>query len=302
MFIGAFVKLHKKHFIYYILILVTILFWSSTFVSTKVLLRDFKPIDLFVYRFILAYLLTIPFYPHFHKPESLKTELLEVALGITGGSLYFLGESYAIMYSTPSNVAIIVATAPLATIFLASRFLKSERITRQIVLGGLIALAGVLMVVYNGIAMPYIQPVSCLLALISVVSWGFYSIILKLIDSRYPTAYITRKTFFWAVVTILPLYFATKAPFEPRLFLKPENIFNLLMLAFFASTMAYAIWGKATLVLGAAKTNNFIYMIPLFTLIESSIILGEPFSIYAVLGAVLILSGVVIAELARNTK
>ena len=54
--------------------------------------------------------------------------------------------------------------------------------------------------------------------------------------------------------------------------------------------------------LGAAKTNNFIYLIPLFTLIESSIILGEPFSIYAVLGAVLILSGVVIAELARSAK
>lgn len=292
----------NSNFIYYILILITILFWSSTFVSTKVLLNDFKPIDLFVYRFVLAYLLTIPFYPHFHKPESLKTELLELALGITGGSLYFLGETYAIQLSTPANVAIIVATAPLATIFLASRFLKSERITRQITIGGLIALAGVLLVVYNGIAMPYIQPASCFLALISVVSWGFYSIILKLVDSRYPAIYITRKTFFWAVVTILPLYFLTKAPFEPALFIKPANAFNLLMLAFFASTMAYAIWGKATLALGAAKTNNFIYLIPLFTLIESSIILGEPFSIYAVLGAVLILSGVVIAELSRSNK
>ncbi|MBR5672563.1 MAG: DMT family transporter, partial [Spirochaetales bacterium] len=83
---------------------------------------------------------------------------------------------------------------------------------------------------------------------------------------------------------------------------KPENAFNLIMLAFFASVMAYYIWGKATPVLGAAKTNNFIYLIPLFTLIESSIILGEPFSIYAVLGAVLILSGVIIAELARGAK
>ena len=289
-------------FIYYLLILITILFWSSTFISTKVLLTDFKPIDLFVYRFILAYLLTIPFYPHFHKPESMRTELLLVAAGITGGSLYFLGETYAIQYSTPANVAILVATAPLATIFLASRFLKSEKITKQVTAGGLVALSGVILVVYNGIAMPYIQPVSCLLAMISVVSWGFYSIILKLIESRYPAVYITRKTFFWAVVTILPLYFLTREPFNPQLFLKPENAFNLLMLSFFASTMAYAIWAKATVVLGAAKTNNFIYLIPLFTLIESSIILGEPFSIYAVLGAVLILGGVIIAELARNTK
>ncbi len=294
--------MHNRHFIYYVLILITVLFWSSTFVSTKVLLNDFKPIDLFVYRFVLAYILTIPFYPHFHKPESLRTELLLVAAGITGGSLYFLGETYAIKYSTPSNVAILVATAPLATIFLASRFLKSEQITRQVTAGGLIALAGVILVVYNGIAMPYIKPVSCLLAMVSVVSWGFYSIILKLINSRYPTTYITRKTFFWAVVTILPLYFLTRAPFDPALFLKPANAFNLLMLAFFASTMAYAVWGKATLALGAAKTNNFIYMIPLFTLIESSIFLGEPFSLYAVLGAVLILSGVIIAELARSTK
>ena len=150
--------------------------------------------------------------------------------------------------------------------------------------------------------MPYIQPVSCLLALVAVVSWGFYSIILKLIHSRYPAVYITRKTFFWAVVTILPLYFLTREPFNPRLFLKPENAFNLIMLAFFASTFAYAVWARATIALGAAKTNNFLYLIPFLTLIESSIILGEPFSIYAVLGAVLILSGVIIAELARETK
>ena len=292
----------NRNFIYYFLIMLTILSWSSTFISTKILLSDFKPIDLFVYRFVLAYILTIPFYPHFHKPESLKTELYEIALGVTGGSLYFLGESYAIKYSTPSNVAILVATAPLATIFLARCFLKSEQITTQVTIGGFIALSGVLMVVYNGIAMPYIEPFSCLLAMISVVSWGFYSIILKLIESKYPTIYITRKTFFWAVVTILPLYFMTKAPFEIRLFLKPVNAFNLLLLAFFASTMAYAIWGKVTLALGAAKTSNFLYLIPLLTLAESSIILDEPFSIYAVLGAVLILSGVIIAELARGSK
>jgi len=287
-----------KNFIYYTLVIITILFWSSTFVSTKILLNHFKPIDLFVYRFTLAYLLMVLVYPSFHRPESFKTELLIFLGGIAGGSLYFLGETYAIQYSTPANVSLLVSAAPLCTIFLASKFLKdSERITKRIIIGSIIAILGVASVVYNGIAMPYIEPISSLLAITAMVSWGFYSIILKKIDSRYTAFYVTRKVFFWAIITILPLYFATKEELDPSVFLKPEVTVNLLMLSLFASIMAYWIWQKATLVLGAAKTNSFINMIPLFTMIESALVLGEKISVFGMVGGILILGGVIVAEL-----
>lgn len=287
----------RSNFIYYVLVIITILFWSLTFVSTKILLNYFKPIDLFVYRFTLAYLLMVLAYPRFHRPESLKTELLMLLGGITGGSLYFLGETYAIQYSTPANVALLVAAAPLCTIFLANKLLKdSEKITKRIVIGSSIAILGVALVVYNGIAMPYIDPISSLLAITAMISWGFYSIILKKIDSIHSAFYVTRKIFFWAVITILPLYFATKADLDPKVFLKPEVTVNFLLLSLFASIMAYWIWQKATLVLGAAKTNGFINMIPLFTMIESAVILGEKISIFGMSGGILILGGVIVAE------
>jgi drug/metabolite transporter (DMT)-like permease len=279
---------------YFFLAIFTIFIWSSTFISTKILLVVFSPIEILVYRFVLAYLLMFIVYPHLHKSESLKTELTLFFAGLTGGSLYFLGENFALSFSLASNVSLLVSTAPILTAIVAHFFLENEKMRRSVITGALVAFAGAALVVFNGKFILKLNPLGDLLALSSALSWAIYSVIIKNLKSRYSTFYITRKIFFYTILTILPVLFFSpvRLNFTPLLDWKISA--NLLFLTVFASCAAYVIWSKVIWALGATRVNTFIYFIPLLTLVGSGIILHEHLTVFALLGAGLIFAGVFI--------
>lgn len=287
---------------YYILAALTIVVWSSTFISTKILLGAFTPIEILVYRFALAYLLMFLVYPHVHKPESLKTELLLLLAGVTGGSVYFLGENYALQFSLASNVSLLVSTAPILTALAAHFFLKGERLTRNAVLGAIVAFAGAALVILNGKFVLKLNPLGDVLALASALSWAIYSVLIKNLKSKYSTYYITRKIFFYTLLTILPAVALSPVRLDFRALLDWKIGANLLFLTLFASCGAYVVWNKVIWALGATKANNFIYFIPLLTLAESSVLLGEPLTAFALLGAALIFAGVYVTSRPEKRK
>ena len=163
----------------YVLAVGTIVIWSSTFIATKVLLRFFTPIEILVYRFFLAWLLMFLVYPRVHRPESIKNELKMILAGLTGGTLYFVAENWALSYSLASNVSLLVATAPIMTSILAHFMTRTERITRHTAAGGLAAFIGTVLVIFNGAFILKLNPLGDSLALISALSWALYSIIIR---------------------------------------------------------------------------------------------------------------------------
>ena len=134
---------------YHILALVTIFVWGTTFASTKVLLtHGLTPPEIMFYRFIIAYVLTWVMTRKIWADSWIDEFYMAVA-GFMGGTLYFLAENTAIDYSITSNVALIVCTTPVLTVLLTSLCYK-ERLTKKLVLGSIVALAGVGFVVLNG--------------------------------------------------------------------------------------------------------------------------------------------------------
>ncbi len=276
----------------YVLAVGTIVIWSSTFIATKVLLRFFTPIEILVYRFFLAWLLMFLVYPRVHRPESIKNELKMILAGLTGGTLYFVAENWALSYSLASNVSLLVATAPIMTSILAHFMTRTERITRHTAAGGLAAFIGTVLVIFNGAFILKLNPLGDSLALISALSWALYSIIIRGMASRYSTLYNTRKIFFYTLVTVIPVLFFQRPRFDFTPFLDWKVSANLLFLTLFASCAAYVFWTKVVQTLGATRANNFIYFIPLLTLAGSALVLGEPLTLWAVCGAGLIFTGV----------
>jgi len=286
----------QTHRLYYILAIATIVIWSSTFISTKILLDVFTPVEILVYRFALAYLLMFVVYPHVHRPESLKTELKIALAGLTGGSLYFVAENYALRYSLASNVARLVSTAPILTAIAAHVFLKNEKITRNIIVGCIVAFAGVALVIFNGKFILKLNPLGDFLAVLSAVSWAAYSVIIKKLDTKYSTYYITRKIFFYTLVTVIPVMFLSPVSFDLRPLLDWKIALNLVFLTVFASCVAYVVWSKVIWAFGATKANNFIYFIPLLTIFESALLLNERLTVFALAGAALIFAGVYVTS------
>lgn len=106
--------------------LATILIWGTTFISTKVLLREFSPIEILFLRFLLGFAALhlvrgkLPF-------RSWKEERLYAGAGLTGVTLYFLFENIALTYTLASNVGVLVTVAPFFTALLSCFYLRGER-------------------------------------------------------------------------------------------------------------------------------------------------------------------------------
>ena len=268
----------KKNYIYHIIAILVVGIWGLTFISTKVLIGyGLSPQEIFLLRFLMAYLGIWFISPRKLFADNWKDEPWLLSGGVTGGS---------------TNVAFIVCTAPLLTTILSLLVYKREKATAALIGGSLLALVGVALVVYNGHFVLKISPLGDFLTLLAAFSWAFYSLIMKKMSGRYRTAFITRKIFFYGVLTILPVFLVHPWQFSLSGFLQPAVWMNLLFLGVLASLICFVVWNMILKKLGTVRASNYIYLNPLFTSIGSAVLLGERFTVISLMGAMLILGGV----------
>lgn len=114
----------------------TVILWGTTFISTKVLLTGFQPVEILFFRFVLGLAALTAVCPKRIKGTTWRQELTFAAAGLCGVTLYFLAENMALTYTTASNVGVIVSAAPLFTAILARFVWKDgERLNGSFFLG-----------------------------------------------------------------------------------------------------------------------------------------------------------------------
>lgn len=286
----------KKNYIYHLIAIFTVAIWGLTFISTKVLITaGLSPKEIFLLRFLIAYVGIWFISPRKLFANGWKDELWLLLGGITGGSLYFLTENMALGITLATNVAFIVCTAPLLTTIFSLMIYKHVKATRALMGGSILALVGVAMVVYNGSFILKISPLGDFLTLIAALSWAFYSLIMKKMTARYNTIFITRKIFFYGILTIFPAFLFQPWQADLSLLVQPSILLNLLFLGVLASLVCFAIWNVVLKNLGTVRASNYIYLNPLFTLVGSAFLLNEHLTVVALIGAACIMGGVYIA-------
>ncbi|WP_321333198.1 DMT family transporter [uncultured Bacteroides sp.] len=288
---------------YHIMALVTVAIWGTTFVSTKVLLQHgLSPTEILLYRFVLAYISIWFFCPKRLLANSLRDESLLLAAGLCGGSLYFIAENTALEFTLASNVSLIVCTTPIITAFLMHFSGNKEKLKKKLLYGSVLALTGVALVVFNGNFILKVNPMGDILTIAAALMWSFYSIILRGLDRKYSVLFITRKVFFYGIITMIPVFLLSPSQLHIQALSQPLVIANLLFLGLVASMLCYIMWNTAMKQLGVVRTTNYIYIVPLITLITSSIVINEIITYIAIIGSIFILSGVYIAEQGLNFR
>lgn len=281
----------NKIFLGHFLAIITILIWGTTFVSTKTLLANFTPIEILAYRFIGAFLILILVYSKNIRILSFKEEFLFFLLGITGVTLYYWTENMALKYTYASNVGLIVSSIPIFTALVAHFMTSDEKFTLNLFLGFVIAILGISTVIYNGQSLK-LNSTGDFIALISAISFSFYSVLIKKVNKKYNQLFIVRKIFFYGIVTMIPILILSDASlFTPSKF-TIDIVINLLFLTVFASLLCFIMWNKSVTLIGSVKTTNYIYLVPLITIISSSFILHEKISVLMILGGLLIFIGI----------
>lgn len=286
----------KEESIGHIIALITIFIWGTTFISTKIILKELTPVEILFYRFLIAYFVLIIIYPKFHKIKSLKEELLFLSLGLSGVTLYFFVENTALKYTLASNVGLLLSTAPIFTALLAHFFTEDEKFKKNLFIGFVVAMLGIFLVIFNGKFVLKLNPIGDILALMAAIFWAVYSILLKKVSKEYNHIYVVRKTFFYGLLANIPMAFMLGSDLKVANSISLSLVLNVTFLGLGASAMCFVFWNKAVSVLGVIKSNNYIYLIPLITMITSVIVLHEKVNGIMVGGCLLILLGVYVSD------
>lgn len=275
----------------------TIFVWGTTFISTKVLLQDFTPVEILFIRFCLGFLILLIVYPHQLKVSDNKQELYFMGAGLCGVTLYFLLENIALTYTLASNVGVIISIAPFITALLAHLLLDGERLSSRFFIGFIAAIAGIALISFNGSSVLQLNPLGDLLAVLAAAVWAVYSVLIKKISNfGYNTIQTTRRTFFYGLLLMIPALFIFDTNTEWTRFAQVDNILNLLFLGLGASALCFVTWGYAVKVIGAIKTSVYIYLVPVITIVTAVIILHERITWMALLGTALTIAGLFLSE------
>lgn len=283
---------------------IAVLFWGLSFVSTSKLLINketetgyLTPTEAYIYRFAFAYLLIFIFMSHKRLfCSNWRDELLLVLCGMSSGSIYFIAENTALTMTASANVSLLSATSPLVTILIVGLIYKSERPGSGIIIGSLIAFVGVCCVICNSFISNgeefHFSPLGDLVAFSTAFSWAIYSLLLRRINPVYDAMFITRKTFFYGIVTALPFLLMQDHLTSPVIiFTTPIVLGNMLFLVLCSSILSFYLWTRTVDTIGAVKANNYMYLQPVITLIGAAILIGEKITILGVIGLVIVLFG-----------
>lgn len=277
--------------------LLTIIIWGTTFISTKVLLADFQPVEILFFRFIMGLLALCVVCPHRLKGTDRRQELTFAAAGFCGICLYYLLENIALTYTLASNVGVIISVAPFFTAILTHAFMRGEeKLKVNFFIGFVVAMAGIFLISFNGSKLE-LNPVGDLLALLAAGVWACYSVLTKKISSfGYSTILTTRRVFCYGIVFMIPALFLFDFNLDFARFANPVYLLNIIYLGLGASAFCFVTWNFAVKILGAVKTSVYIYMVPVITVVTSVIVLHERITALAAVGTALTLVGLFLSE------
>ena len=282
----------KNLLIYHLAALIAIIIWSATYISTKILLKSFYPIEISLFRFTIAYIFLLIIRPKFDFRISIKKDKYFILAGFLGMFLYYFVENLATKYTYASNVALIVSSIPIITSILAHLINKDEKLNKKLIIAFFISLTGMVLVILSTGEIIKFSLGGDILALAAAILFSAYNIVIRRINKEIHVLDIVRKSIFFGLGFILITYLFKPDKSDLLLIFQIPELLHLLFLGIFASGVCFILWNKSIKEIGSIKASQYIYLVPVLTGVMSVIILNEPFSIIKILGMGIILIGV----------
>ncbi len=295
--------MHKNKGLYlYGAALLATFFWSFSFIWFKVAFIAYKPITVIFFRLAIASVFIIVLASIFKKLQRLNIADLKVfiLLSFFEPFVYFMGESFGLQYVSSTTAAVIVATIPLFTP-LAAWYFHNEKLSPMNLVGLFFTFLGVSVVVFNKSFEFLASPLGIGLEFIAVFSTIGYTVVLKNLTKIYNTYTIVAYQNLIGLVMFLPFFLVfdwadfINTPFNYKAF---EAI---VLLAVFASTVAFIFFTYSIRQIGIIKSNIFINLIPVFVAIMAYFILGDRLSLQQIIGIGIVIGGLFLAQIKRRT-
>jgi drug/metabolite transporter (DMT)-like permease len=286
-------------------LLLAAFFVGTDFVSVKYALRGLPPLALVPLRYVVAGVLLLGLLRLIGNKGGIGLPLRDlpvmVGLGFVGVTLNQIGYTVGLSLTSGSNGALIFATAPVWGLLLGI-VLRLERGTWLGVVGLGLAVGGVALVVGDGLGSPKASVGGDLLVCVSAFSWGAYTVLSLPVLRRFDPLLVAGWTILLGGMAALPLAFTGFTGLsEPVTSVDWSSVGMGSWLAAVYSTVlasgfAIAAWQANVSRLGANRVLVYMYLVTIFGLVSSVLLLGEGLSLEKLAGAAVILLGVYLAR------
>lgn len=279
--------------------------FGLSYVFTKKVTNNAGVLSLLGWRFLVAFVI-ISICVAFRvikinmKGKKIKPLLL---VSLFSPVIYFIGETIGISYTTASESGAFLACIPVVSLMASALILKKKPCKIQVA-GILITLAGVLITVFAVGATASLSIVGYLFLIVAVCSYALYSVFVDK-ASDYTSAEITYVMLASGAIVFIVLAFVeayTSGDFSTLLTLPIKNtnfLIAILYQGIGCSVLAFFLSNVAIAKIGVNQASSFIGISTVVSIIAGILILQEDFSIYQIVGATVIISGVYIANMSK---
>ncbi len=282
-------KQDKSKLASYTLVILPVIFWGISFISTKVVLQEIPPVSIAFFRQFIALV------PLFIWVLATKTSLrikpkdllLLAGSCFFGIVLYFVFENHGLVLTTASSASMIVAAVPIFTL-ISEALLFKMKVNLRIVLCILTSIAGVYLVISVNGKLDFSSGafLGNMLIMAAMVSWVVYTILSRKLGNRYVSLVITIYQTAISSVLFIPFVIPEIQSWKPVTIVP---LLNLIYLGVFCSALSYFSFLHAIKRLGPTVSSAFLNLTPVVAVITGFLVLGERLSLIQYLGMALIM-------------
>lgn len=286
----------------YASIILTMLFWSLSYIWTKIIYQFYRPITTIYLRTIIAsaILWSVGKLMKRIQPVAPKDWKYILFLTFLHPLLYFLCESFSLLYVSPTIAAVLISMIPLV-IPLAAYFFLQERVSRLNIIGIIVSFIGVVVLITHKDFSLSASPLGLLLLIGAVIIGVAFTITLRKLASRYNAFTLVTYQNLLGILWFTPLFFLIDL--NHFLGAKPgtQGLLSLFLLALLASAAAFIMYTYALNILGASRASVFSNSIPVFTAALSWLILDEVLTTRMLIGIAIVIAGLFVSQIRKKS-
>lgn len=282
----------------YTLLSLSMIFWSFSFVWSKIALQTYQPVTIILIRLLISSIILIITLSLIRKLQKLRLQDIKlfILLAFFQPFIYFLGESYGLQQVTPTTASVIISTIPLFSPIAAFYILK-EQFTWMNFAGIILSIVGIILVISGKELSFSASPKGIALLFLAVFAAVGYSVVLKKIAVGYNAFSVTAYQNIFGTLFFLPLFFILDWNSFTTANHNNAAISSIVLLAIFGSSLAFIFYTYSVKKIGVTKSIIFCNIIPVFTMIFSFFVVAEEITGKKILGIVVVIAGLLISQL-----
>ena len=293
--------MNNKNNLAYLFLFLTVLFWAGNFVVGKFASQyEVPPFSLNFYRWFFAWLILAPF----TIPEIIKKKKyiknnykLFLVLGVTSITIFNSIVYYSLNFTQVINGVLMISTIPVM-IMLFSSFLKIEKTNIFQMFGVIFSLTGVILIITKAnfvILLNLDFNRGDLTMVLAMFSWALYSALLKKKKHELSQLTLLQVIISFGLIFLIPVYLME---YKMGYIIKLDKPFILILsyVVLFPGLASFILWIKGISLIGVNRSGVFLHLMPILSAIMAMIIFDEKFMFYHLIGAIFILSGIILSN------